>query len=256
MMGGAPMAMPMGADPLSSLASMLPGALGGLGSGGGAGSPLDGLGGLAGAASPLAGLASQLGERGSHERPSDTADKADDSPERTKDGKNGKNDPAKADTTTAQAGGQPPAGQPGQNTNTPAGAPPAAVAPPAAASATVKLPDGSTSTARTPQAAQAIRDYLAGDTVDASYRKNGMQLPPPGTPITHPVDPNRLTCGDLAMFKDHYEPVLSSVKAYLNGQVVPLGSVSSSPDFLAGLTQPPLRRGAGPGHGRRHRRRA
>jgi hypothetical protein len=34
------------------------------------------------------------------------------------------------------------------------------------------------------------------------------------------------------MFKDHYEPVLSSVKGYHNGQVVPLGSVSSSPDFM------------------------
>jgi hypothetical protein len=34
------------------------------------------------------------------------------------------------------------------------------------------------------------------------------------------------------MFKDHYEPVLSSVKGYHNGQVVALGSVSSSPDFM------------------------
>ena len=245
MLGGAPMGMPMGADPLSSLASMVPGALGGLGSGGGGSSPLEGLGGLAGAASPLAGLASQLGDHGSHERPSDTADKADDSPERTKGGKDAKTDPAKADTTP-QAGGQQPAGQQGQNATTPGGEPPAAVAPPVAPSATVKLPDGSTASARNPQAAQAIRDYLAGDTVDASYRKNGIQLPPPGTPITHPVDPSRLTCGDLAMFKDHYVPVLSSVKAYLNGQVVPLGSVTSSPDFLGWIDSTAAVTGAAP----------
>ena len=68
--------------------------------------------------------------------------------------------------------------------------------------------------------------------IDSAYRQNGIQLPPPGTPVTSPVDPTRVTCGDVAMFKDHYVPVLSSVKAFLNGQVVPLGSVSSSPDFL------------------------
>jgi hypothetical protein len=220
----------MGADPLSSLASMLP-ALSGLGAGGGM-SPLDALGGLAGAASPLAGLASQLGDRGSSDRPTDTTG---DSPERAKgseDGMDGRAGPAKADTTVAPAGGQQPAGQAGQNPNTPDGQPPTPVVAAASPSAAVRLPDGSTTTARNPQAAQAIRDYLAGETVDASYRKNGIQLPPPGTPITHPVDPSRLACGDLAMFKDHYVPVLSSVKAYLNGQVVPLGSVASSPDFL------------------------
>ncbi len=72
---------------------------------------------------------------------------------------------------------------------------------------TVKLPDGSTASARTPAAAQAVRDYLAGGTVDTAYHQNGMTLPPVGTPITAPVDPTRLTCGDVAMFKDHYEPI-------------------------------------------------
>ena len=149
------------------------------------------------------------------------------------DGKDAGAQPAKGDTTTPPAGGQQQvAGHQGQNPDTAFGQPPTAVISAASPSASVKLPDGSTATARTPQAAQAIRDYLAGDTVDASYRKYGIALPPPGTPITHPVDPSRLTCGDLAMFKDHYVPVLSSVKAYLNGQVVPLGSVVSSPDFL------------------------
>jgi hypothetical protein len=77
-----------------------------------------------------------------------------------------------------------------------------------------------------------VRDYLPGGTVDAAYRQNGMTLPPVGTPVTNPVDPTRLTAGDVAMFKDHYEPLLSAVKGYLNGQVVPLSQVTSSPDFL------------------------
>ena len=137
----------------------------------------------------------------------------------------------------APAAAQPPGtAQPGQpdpqNAINPPGQPPAPVAPPAGASPTVTLPDGSTGTARSPQVAAAVRDYLAGTPVDAAYRQNGLQLPPPGTPITNPVDTNSLTCGDVAMFKDHYEPVLSSVKGYHNGQVVPLGSVSSSPDFM------------------------
>jgi hypothetical protein len=232
-LGGAPLGGPMGADPLSSLASMLPGALSSLGDAGAAGSPLDALGGLAGAAAPLAGLASQLGDQGN--RASDTADKpADDTTGPAKDSKDDKTDPAKADTTKPPPASnqQQPADQQNPNPAGEAGVPPAPVAPPAAPPTTVTLPDGSTATARTPQAAQAIRDYLAGGTVDAAYRQNGIQLPPPGTPVTSPVDPSRLTCGDVAMFKDHYVPVLSSVKAFVNGQVVPLGSVSSSPDFL------------------------
>jgi Domain of unknown function (DUF4226) len=228
---------PLGADPMSSLASMLPGALSGLGGLGGAGAgPLDGLGGLAGAAAPLAGLASGLGDPGNHGHASDQTEKpADDTTGHSKDDKGDKTDPAKTDTTTPPPGNQQPAGQQDQqnpNTTPGAGGPPAPLAPPGTPPTTVKLPDGSTATARTPQAAQAIRDYLAGSTIDSAYRQNGIQLPPPGTPVINPVDPTRVTCGDVAMFKDHYVPVLSSVKAFLNGQVVPLGSVSSSPDFL------------------------
>jgi hypothetical protein len=110
----------------------------------------------------------------------------------------------------------------------------------------VTLPDGSPATARTAQTAAAIRDYLAGGTVDASYRQNGIELPPPGTPVTNPVEPSRLACGDLGMFKDHYVPVLSAVKAFVNGQVVPLSSVSSSPDFLGWIDPTTLTAGAQP----------
>lgn len=219
-------ATPLAADPLSPLTSMLP-AIGGLGTGAPT-SPLEGLGPLGGAAAPLAGEDWQPAE---HERRDHSADAGDDHPEPAHDGKTDKAD--KADKAGADAPTSPAAGQQaGRDSETSGGQPPAPAVAPVAPSATVTLPDGSTAVARNPQAAQSIRDYLAGDTVDASYRKNGIQLPPPGTPLTHPVDPSHLTCGDLAMFKDHYVPVLSAVKAYLNGQVVPLGSVTSSPDFL------------------------
>jgi hypothetical protein len=206
-----------GADPFSSLSSALPGALGGLG---GLSSPLDGL----------SGLGSSLGDLGGdHGHPSDSDDS----------GSANKDDNKSSDTTTpaaTPAAAAPPAATPGQldppNGTAVPGQPPAPLVPPAGASPTVTLPDGSMGTARSAQVASAVRDYLAGTPVDAAYRQNGLQLPPPGTPITNPVDTNSLTCGDVAMFKDHYEPVLSSVKGYHNGQVVALGSVSSSPDFM------------------------
>ncbi len=228
------------ASPLSQLAplaSTLPGTLGGLGSA----SPLDGLGGLIGSAGPLAGLGSQLGAQPTP-GPRDRTDSEPDKTEPAHDDKHGPTDhdatdkPERPKTDTAERGADPATPVPG--------GPPAPIAPPA--SPTVKLPDGSTANARTPQAAQAIRDWLAGNTVDASYRQNGITLPPPGTPVTDPVDPSRLACGDVAMFRDHYEPVLSSVKGYLNGQVVPLSTVTTRPDFL-GFIDPTASASARPG---------
>ena len=96
----------------------------------------------------------------------------------------------------------------------------------------VSLPDGSTATARTAALAGAVKSYLGGTPVDAAYRQAGIDLPPPGTPVTNPVDPSALSCGAIGMFKDHYVVALSSVKALQNGQVVPLSTVASGPDFL------------------------
>ncbi|MBE1551860.1 hypothetical protein GGC64_005947 [Mycobacterium sp. OAS707] len=220
-LGGLPLDTGLGADPLSSLGA-LPGALGGLG--GAPGTPLDGLGGLAGAIAPLAGLASQAGDHRSDRFP-DTVEKTDDTPE-PKDHNDARDTAEKTDPVdkgASNADAAPPAGPP---------APLAAPAPPAPPTDTVRLPDGSSANARTPAAAQAVTAYLGGDTVDAAYSKNNLALPPPGTPVTDPVDPSQLACGDVGIFKDHYVVALSSVKALANGQVVPLGSVASSPDFL------------------------
>ena len=229
-----------GADPFSSLPSALPGALGGLGGS----SPLDGLSGLG---SSLGGVGGDRGHRFDSDD-SGGADKGDDDKKSS--------DSAAPAASPAAAG--PPAATSGQpdppNGANAAGQPPAPLAAPVGPSPTVTLPDGSTGTARSAQVASAVRDYLAGTPVDAAYRQNGLQLPPPGTPITNPVDTNSLTCGDVAMFKDHYEPVLSSVKGYHNGQVVALGSVSSSPDFMgffnpaagAAAALPPVAPGASP----------
>ena len=99
------------------------------------------------------------------------------------------------------------------------------------------MPDGSTGTARTAALAEAVKSYLGGTPVDAAYRDAGIELPPPGTPVTNPVDPSTLTCGAIGMFKDHYVVALSSAKALQDGQVVPLSSVASGSDFLGGWTR-------------------
>jgi hypothetical protein len=87
-------------------------------------------------------------------------------------------------------------------------------------------------TARTPALAEAVKSYLSGSPVDAAYRDAGLTLPPPGTPVTAPIDPSTLTCGAIGMFKDHYVVAVDSAKALDNGQVVPLTTVASGPGFL------------------------
>ena len=239
-LGGEPLGGP-GADSLPGFASMLPGALGGLG-GLGAG-PLDGLSGLAGQAAPLAGLAPQLGD----DRRADHDGAAGDD----KSGHDTTGDKGErvSDNKDSHAGGaqhaddQQPGTQPDQTPG--AGAPPAGLAPVPAPTNLVSLPDGSSATARTPALAQAVKAHLAGTPVETAYRAAGIQLPPPGTPVTNPVDPSSLSCGTIGMFKDHYVVALSSVKAYQDGQVVPLAAVASSPDFLGWVD--PTAVGAGGG---------
>ena len=55
------------------------------------------------------------------------------------------------------------------------------------------------------------------------------------------------------MFRDHYVVAASPVKAFADGQIVPLSSVSSSPDFLGWMTR---RAAAGLGAGRRRAQRS
>jgi hypothetical protein len=220
---------PLGPAAAAPLASMLPQMLGSPGGFGGlGGAPMEGLGGLA----PLAALASQLGDPGARAHPG--ADKTEPDTTDTDRTESDKTTPAAVNPTGA-AGAHPapdgPTPQPGVD-GTAAGGPPAA----APVSSTVRLPDGSSANARSPQTAAAVRDLLSGSTtVDGAYHQHGLTLPPPGTPVLNPVPPTQLACGDIALFTDHYEPVLSSVKGYLNGQVVPLSAVTSSPDFLGFL---------------------
>ena len=231
-LGDLGMGPPLGPDPLSSLASTLPAALGGIpplsGTGG---SPLDSLGGLAG---PLAGLGSQLGDLAAHRDEPGKDDSGDDkktSHDDTDPAKDNKDNQQPQPVQQPAAGQQPP--QPQPNGTPGEGAPPAAQAPaPAPPTTSVQLPDGSTGNARTPALAAAVKSYLAGTPLDVAYRQAGIELPPPGTPVTNPIDPSQLTAGAIGMFKDHYVVALSAAKAFQDGQVVSLASAASGPDFL------------------------
>jgi Domain of unknown function (DUF4226) len=216
---------PQAADPLSTLASALPAALGAFPPGGlGGGFGTDPISSLAGAAAPLAGLASQLGDQ---PRRADAAsgDTSDAPTKQHDDGKPEHQQP-QGDSATPPPARPEPTGTPGD------GAPPAAPAAAPVPTRAVSLPDGSTAIARTAALAEAVKSYLGGTPLDAAYRQAGIDLPPPGTPVTNPVDPSALSCGAIGMFKDHYVVALSSVKALQNGQVVPLSTVASGPDFL------------------------
>jgi len=220
----------LGADPLSSLASALPAAMGAFGPGAGIGaSPLGALSGLAGAAGPLAGLASQLGDQGRRADPVGGAE--DDRGEDTDDEAEPK-DEEPEDKPDQQLPPPAPPAEPQPTGNPGDGAPEGAPAPPVPPPTAVQLPDGSTANARTPELASAVKAHLAGLPVADAYRQAHIELPPPGTPVTNPVDPSRLSAGYLGMFSDHYVVALSSVKALQDGEVVSLSSVASSPNFL------------------------
>jgi hypothetical protein len=201
---------------------MLPAAAGSFPPAGQGGSPLDALG-LAG---PLAGLASQLADQPPRGEPA----KHDDATDLDHDNKGSEKHSERPGDQPKPQGPQPPPpdanGTPGQ------GAPPVGPASPVVSSTAVQLPDGSTVTARTPAIAAAVKSCLAGTPLDAAYRQAGIELPPPGTPVTNPVDPAALTAGAIGMFKDHYVVALSAAKALQDGQVVSLSSAAAGPDFL------------------------
>jgi hypothetical protein len=224
---------PAMSDPLTSLASALPAMLGALpqaGLGGG----MDPLSSLTGAAAPLAGLMSQLADESRRDdRPDDTSEKTD-ADESSKGDNRTAPKPSDAPTDSPLPVGESPNGGPADASASaaPAGAPAADAPPPPPPTTSVPLPDGSTGTARTTALAEAVKSYLSGTPVDAAYRDAGITLPPPGTPVTTPIDPSSLTCGAIGMFEDHYVVAVSSSKALDNGQVVALSSVTGGPGFL------------------------
>jgi Domain of unknown function (DUF4226) len=96
----------------------------------------------------------------------------------------------------------------------------------------IKLPDGTSAEARNDHGAAAVRAALNGATVSDAYQQSGITVPPAGTPVTDPVPPTQLKAGDVGVWKDHLAMALGNAKVLVSGQVQPLSSVGSGPDFL------------------------
>jgi hypothetical protein len=94
------------------------------------------------------------------------------------------------------------------------------------------------------QGATAARAALGGATVSDAWHQAGVTVPPPGTPVTDPIPPTKLQAGDVGVWKDHLVMALGSGKVLVSGQVQPLTSVGSGPDFLGWMD--PSARGATP----------
>jgi Domain of unknown function (DUF4226) len=112
-----------------------------------------------------------------------------------------------------------------------------AAQPPVSGPTTVTLPTGETVTAANPQIAGAIKAAAGGMPIADAFRQEGITIPPPGTAVTDPLDPSRLTPGDIGMFTDHHALALGQSRALLNGQIQHISTVNG-PSFL-GWEHPP-----------------
>ena len=96
----------------------------------------------------------------------------------------------------------------------------------------VKLPDGSTVTAESPQLAHAGRLVLDGASLDDAAGQAQITVLPPGAPVHEPVSPSQLKLMDYAQFTDHRVMALGNGKVWLNGQVTPVEEMPTGPNFL------------------------
>jgi hypothetical protein len=101
----------------------------------------------------------------------------------------------------------------------------------------VRLPDGDSVTAPSPELAAAITAAIAGTPVIEAYGQQGIIIPAAGTAVAHPVEPARLVAGDIGMLTDRHAVALGNGKAVFNGKIEPISSVTG-PGFL-GWEHPP-----------------
>ncbi|GFG71572.1 DUF4226 domain-containing protein [Mycolicibacter senuensis] len=104
---------------------------------------------------------------------------------------------------------------------------------------TVTLPDGATTTVVDPQLAAAMQAAADGTPVAEAFRRQGIDIPPAGTPVTSPVDQAQLQPGDIGVLTDRHALSVGNGKALLDGQLH-LAANLRGPGFL-GWQHPPVR---------------
>lgn len=102
---------------------------------------------------------------------------------------------------------------------------------------TVQLPDGQTIIAPTPVIAATITAAVAGTPIPEAFRQQGINIPPPGSPVTVPIDGSALQIGDIGVFADRHALALGNGTALLDHQIQPVANVTG-PGFL-GWQHPP-----------------
>ncbi|MDI3313219.1 MAG: DUF4226 domain-containing protein [Mycobacterium sp.] len=110
--------------------------------------------------------------------------------------------------------------------------------PPTPGPTTVTLPDGDTVTAASPQLAAAIKAATSGTPISDAFHRQGIAIPPPGTPVAEPIDPLKLTPGDIGIYTDRHALALGNNKVLLNGQIQDIATVGG-PAFLGWEHPPP-----------------
>ncbi|GJN96098.1 hypothetical protein NJB1907f44_34500 [Mycobacterium marinum] len=101
----------------------------------------------------------------------------------------------------------------------------------------VTLPNGDTITAASPELAAAINATAGGAAIADAFQQQGIAIPPPGTPVSDPIDPARLAAGDIGMFTDRHALALGDGHVFLDGQMQQVSSMGG-PNFL-GWQHPP-----------------
>lgn len=102
---------------------------------------------------------------------------------------------------------------------------------PPQAPTTVTLPNGETVTAASPQLAAAIKAAASGTPIADAFQQQGIAIPLPGTAVANPVDPARISAGDVGVFTDRHALALGPSKALLDGQIQHISAVRG-PNFL------------------------
>ncbi|OBB94611.1 DUF4226 domain-containing protein [Mycolicibacterium peregrinum] len=240
---------PMGGgmmDPLSAMGpalaglSSLPQMMSGMGGGG---LPIGDLGSMLGS---LGGGLAGMAKDGFTDKPADEAPKSPEDGFKDEEGKKPEEPKEefkdeKPQPTPPTNPADPLAGDPkAKNETAPeAAAPEAGKAEPGEPDLTVKAGDEEF-TAPDPTTKAVMEDVInKGMGVPAAYSAHNIQLPPPGTAVTAPVDPNMMKGGELGYFEAQ-EPILAlgNRKIWLDGQVQPISALGSRTDFL-GWTQAP-----------------
>lgn len=95
----------------------------------------------------------------------------------------------------------------------------------------VRLPDGETTSVADPQLAAAMQAVADGQPVAQAFGDRGIPIPPPGMPVTAPIDVDRLRPGDIGVFTDRHALAVGNGRALLDGQLHAAANLQG-PGFL------------------------